>query len=175
MQNGKNSLALSVDEIVKATGGRLLSSGEGTKFTGVCTDSREVLSGSIFFALKGEKTDGHNFVVSAVEKEASLCVVEHTTPDIDRIVEKNNCLILMVDDALTALQRLARFYRDKFPDIRMVGITGSSGKTTTKELTASILSKLGSTVCTKGNFNSEIGLPLSISEAAMSTAYLKWE
>ena len=75
MQRSKNELALSVDEIVKATGGQLLSSGEGTYFTGACTDSRMAGKGSIFFALRGEQTDGHLFVPAAAEKGASLCVV----------------------------------------------------------------------------------------------------
>ncbi|MBO7430033.1 MAG: UDP-N-acetylmuramoyl-tripeptide--D-alanyl-D-alanine ligase [Spirochaetia bacterium] len=162
MQRSKNELALSVDEIVKATGGQLLSSGEGTYFTGACTDSRMAGPGSIFFALKGEQTDGHLFVSSAADKGAGMCVVERLTPDINKTIESGKCYILQVQDALAALQALARFYRDKFPAIKMVGITGSSGKTTTKELIASILSKLGSTVCSKGNLNSEIGLPLSM-------------
>ena len=162
MQRGKNELALSVDEIVGATGAQLLSSGEGTYFTGACTDSRVAGPGSIFFALKGEQTDGHLFVRSAVGKGASMCVVEHINPDIQETIDAGKCCILKVQDSLTALQALARFYREKFPEIKMVGITGSSGKTTTKELTASVLSKLGSTVCSKGNLNSEIGLPLSM-------------
>ena len=162
MQRGKNELALSVDEIVKATGGQLLSSGEGTYFTGACTDSRMAGPGSIFFALKGEQTDGHLFVPSAADKGAAMCVVEYLTPDINKTIESGRCHILLVKDSLAALQALARFYRDKFPSVKMVGITGSSGKTTTKELTAAILAKLGSTVCSKGNLNSEIGLPLSM-------------
>jgi len=162
MQRGKNELALSVDEIVKATGGQLLSSGEGTLFTGVCTNSREARLGSIFFALKGERTDGHLFVPAAVEQGAALCVVENITPDIEKTIGTQNCYILKVKDALVALQALAKYYRSKFPAIKMVGITGSSGKTTTKELTAAVLSRLGSTICTSGNLNSEIGLPLSM-------------
>ena len=162
MKRGENELNLSIDEIVRATGAQLLSSGEGTYFTGACTDSRMAGPGSIFFALKGEQTDGHLFVPAAVEHGASVCVVEHTTPDIDKTIAEGKCYILKVADSLKALQALARFYRDKFPEIKMVGITGSSGKTTTKELTASILSKLGSTVCSAGNLNSEIGLPLSM-------------
>ena len=162
MQRGKNELALSIDEIVRATGGQLLSSGEGTYFTGACTDSRMAGPGSIFFALKGEQTDGHLFVSSAKENGAAMCVVEYITPDINKTIEAGECYILKVQDSLKALQALARYYRDKFPDIKMVGITGSSGKTTTKELTALVLSKLGSTVCSKGNLNSEIGLPLSM-------------
>ena len=150
MQRGKNELALSVDDIVKATGGQLLSSGEGTYFTNACTDSRMAGPGSIFFALKGEQTDGHLFVPAAAGNGASLCVVEHVTPDIQKTIEAGESYILLVQDTLKALQDLARFYRDKFPEIKMVGVTGSSGKTTTKELTASILSKLGSTVCSKG-------------------------
>lgn len=162
MQRGKNELALSVDEIVKATAGQLLSSGEGTYFTNACTDSRMAGPGSIFFALKGEQTDGHLFVPAAAGNGASLCMVEYVTPDIQKTIESGESYILKVQDSLKALQALARFYRSKFPHIKMVGITGSSGKTTTKELTASILSRLGDTVCSKGNFNSEIGLPLSM-------------
>ena len=139
MQRGKNELALSVDEIVKATGGQLLSSGEGTLFTGVCTDSREARLGSIFFALKGERTDGHLFVPAAVEQGAALCVVENITPDIEKTIGTQICYILKVKDALVALQALAKYYRGKFPAIKMVGITGSSGKTTTaKRLCAAI-------------------------------------
>ena len=162
MQRGKNELALSIDEIVKATAGQLLSSGEGTYFTNVCTDSRMAGPGSIFFALRGEHTDGHLFVPAAAGQGAALCVVERVTPDIQKTIESGESCILKVQDTLKALQDLARFYRDKFPEIRMVGITGSSGKTTTKELVAAILSKLGSTVCTKGNLNSELGLPFSM-------------
>ncbi len=171
MQRGKNELALSVDEIVEATGGQLLSSGEGTFFTDVVTDSRQVRAGSIFFALKGERTDGHLFVCTAVERGAALCVVENLTSDIEKTIGTHSCYILQVQDSLKALQALARYYRDKFPGIKMVGITGSSGKTTTKELTASILSRLGSTVCSKGNLNSEIGLPLSMFSINSSHKY----
>ena len=162
MQRGKNELSLSIDEIVGATGAQLLSSGEGTTFTDICTDSRRAGSGSIFFALRGEKTDGHLFVPSAVDNGAAMCIVEHITPEIQKTIDAGRCSVLRVQDAFAALQSLAKYYREKFPDIKMVGITGSSGKTTTKELVAAILSKLGSTVSTKGNLNSEIGLPFSM-------------
>ena len=162
MENGKNDIALSVDEIVKVAAARLLSSGEGTAFSDICTDSREAASGSIFFALKGERTDGHNYIRQAVERGASLCVIDHITPDTEEIVADNRCAVVLTEDSLKALQTLAAYYRSKFPSITMVGITGSSGKTTTKELTAAVLSQLGETVFTKGNFNSEIGLPCSM-------------
>ena len=121
MQRGKNELALSIDDIVKATGGQLLSSGEGTYFTGVCTDSRQVGSGSIFFALEGERTDGHLFVGAASRQGAAMCVVEKVTPSILETAGTHKCYILKVDSALKALQALAAFYRNKFQDIKMVG------------------------------------------------------
>lgn len=162
MESGKNDIALSVDEIVRVAAARLLSSGEGTAFSNICTDSRDASSGSIFFALKGERTDGHNYIRSAVANGASLCVIDHLTPEIEDITGKNECAVVLTENSLTALQKLAAYYRRKFRDITIVGITGSSGKTTTKELTAAVLSQLGETVYTKGNLNSEIGLPCSV-------------
>lgn len=162
MKTGKNEIALSIDEIVRALNGTLMSSGEGTEFTGVYTDSREVMPGGIFFALEGENTDGHKFVCGAAARGASLCIIHKSAPDIEKEIDKGSCTIIMVDDTLKALQQLAAYYRNKFPQLITVGITGSSGKTTTKELTGKILSGLGATVMTRGNLNSEIGLPVSM-------------
>lgn len=162
MKKKENEISLSADEIVEAADGKMLSRGRGDCFTNVSTDSREIKPGGIFFALKGGRSDGHNYLHDAVKNGASLCVVDKITGSVREIIENRRCSLILADDSLKALQKTAGFYRDKFKDLRIVGITGSCGKTTTKELTGRIVSMLGSTVVTEGNLNSEIGLPLSI-------------
>lgn len=132
-------------------------------FTGDCTlldekitsaqiDSRLIVPGGIFIAIKGEKTDGYNYIPSAIENGA-LCAVT------DRPYEGFPCIV--VNDPVTALQEVARAYRKKL-NITVIGITGSVGKTTTKEIVASVLSQKYKVIKTEGNFNNGLGLPLTI-------------
>lgn len=115
-------------------------------------DSRKVTDGSVFFAIKGEKTDGYNYIPSAAEKGALCCVCE-------RAYDGYNCIV--VDDAVKALQDIARAYRAML-NITVIGITGSVGKTTTKEMVASVLSQRYNVVKTEGNYNNGLGVPLTI-------------
>ncbi|MFN3560791.1 MAG: UDP-N-acetylmuramoyl-tripeptide--D-alanyl-D-alanine ligase [Chloroherpetonaceae bacterium] len=124
----------------------------------VTTDSRTVQSGEIFVALKGETHDGHEFVKSALEKGATLCIVDKQWREVNREVKGN---FLVVSDTLFALQELARIYRRKFL-IPIVAIGGNSGKTTTKEMTAHVLRSTFKTHATQGNFNNHIGVPLTL-------------
>ncbi|MCS6987946.1 MAG: UDP-N-acetylmuramoyl-tripeptide--D-alanyl-D-alanine ligase [Chloroherpetonaceae bacterium] len=124
----------------------------------VAIDSRLVQGGEIFVALKGEKRDGHEFVQSAIENGASLCVVSRAWRAAHRD-EKGNFLV--VQDPLVALQELARLYRRKLA-IPVVAIGGNSGKTTTKEMTACVLRSTFKTLATEGNFNNHIGVPLTL-------------
>ena len=120
----------------------------------VTTDSRTVRPGSIFFALKGENTDGNLFAKQALDNGAALCVVDN--PD---CLFNDRCLL--VPDALKALQDLAREHRLHL-NIPVIGITGTNGKTTTKELVNAVLSRRFRVSATQGNFNNHIGVPLTI-------------
>ena len=120
----------------------------------VTTDSRKIEAGSIFFALKGENFNGNAFALSALAKGASYAVVDEGQYAVS---EK----ILLVDNVLQTLQGLARLHRQKM-GIPILAITGTNGKTTTKELVASVLSKRFKVVFTKGNLNNHIGVPLTL-------------
>ena len=124
------------------------------KSTSISTDSREISPGCIFFALKGERFNGNLFAPNAIENGASFAVVdeEPKTPD---------PRILLVDDTLKALQDLALLHRQKNP-IPLIAITGTNGKTTTKELIAAVLSEKFNVLCTEGNLNNHIGVPLTL-------------
>src|SRR5690606_22814031 len=120
----------------------------------ISTDSRNILNNSIFFALKGENFNGNAFAHEALAKGAAFAVVD------DKEVELNEQIIL-VEDVLETLQNLAHYHRMQF-DIPVIGITGSNGKTTTKELIQAVLSKKYVVHATKGNLNNHIGVPLTL-------------
>ncbi len=120
----------------------------------VTTDSRKIEAGSIFFALKGENFNGNTFAVTALEKGASYAVVDEA----EYAVHEN---ILLVENVLRTLQDLARLHRQKL-GVPILAITGTNGKTTTKELVASVLSRKFEIVFTKGNLNNHIGVPLTL-------------
>ena len=122
----------------------------------ICTDSRKVKAGDLFFALKGANFDGNEHVLSALEKGALAAVADDATLFAD--VPKG---VFLVDNALQALQQLARLYRDTFK-IPVVALTGSNGKTTTKELVATVLAQKYKVHFTQGNLNNEIGVPLTL-------------
>lgn len=120
-------------------------------------DSRSVQQGSLFFAVKGEKFDGHDFVVSALEKGALAAVISKEIPNTEKFSHK----LIVVEDVLNALQTLANQVL-KLWDKPVIGITGSAGKTTTKELTALVLEAKGRVHKSVGNLNNAYGLPLSV-------------
>jgi len=120
----------------------------------VSTDTRNIKPNSVFFALKGEKFDGNRFAEEALGKGASFAVID------DPSVAKDERFIL-VNDVLTALQQLARHHRQHV-SIPVIGLTGSNGKTTSKELLHAVLSRKFKTFATKGNLNNHIGVPLSV-------------
>lgn len=120
----------------------------------ICTDTRTIVPGSIFFALKGPKFNANAFAEDALAKGAAYAVI-------DDINFKKGERYILVDDALNTLQKLARYHRDKL-DIPVIGLTGSNGKTTSKELLNAVLSKKYKTYATKGNLNNHIGVPLTL-------------
>jgi UDP-N-acetylmuramoyl-tripeptide--D-alanyl-D-alanine ligase len=120
----------------------------------ITVDSRNVEAGCIFFALKGENFNGNHFATEALKKGAAYCVIDESPLNGDP-------RFLQVDDTLQTLQQLAMIHRS-YLKIPVIGITGSNGKTTTKELTGAVLSQKFQTFVTQGNYNNHIGVPLSI-------------
>jgi UDP-N-acetylmuramoyl-tripeptide--D-alanyl-D-alanine ligase len=146
--------SLSVEDIVEATGGKVIY-GNSNTFIGVSTDSRTIREGELFIALKGNRFDGHQYLHEALQKGSGAIV--HSHPD-ESFEGKT---IIFVNDTLKALQEIARHLRIK-KGIPVIGITGSNGKTTTKELVASILGTSYKVLKNEGNLNNNIGLPLSL-------------
>ena len=148
---------LQLDFIIDAVNGQLLS-GACTVVNGISTDSRSIFPGSLFVALKGEHFDGHKFLIQAIAAGASAVIVSDR--DIN-LPSANNAAIILVDDTLAALQKLAARYRQLF-SLPVIAVTGSIGKTTTKDILADCLSSRYHTLKTQGNFNNEIGLPITL-------------
>ncbi len=142
-------------EILKPVQGELLSGSAGAAFSGLSTDSRKIAPGDLFWALRGDTHDGHDFARGALEKGATGLVLE------DGIPVANDAALIKVADTLKALGDLAGWWR-RVHGIPVAAITGSVGKTTTKEMAASILELGGATLKNKGNFNNLIGLPLTL-------------
>ena len=132
------------------------------KSNGVATDSRQINNNCLFFALKGVNFNGNEFAKSAIDKGAMYAVVDEKKYSLDD--EK----FIFVNDSLKTLQELANFHRKKL-STKIIGITGSNGKTTSKELIHSVLETEFNTYCTKGNLNNHIGVPLSILEISHET------
>lgn len=151
---------LTVGEIEKAVRGRLLRGSRETSVTGISNDTRTLRPGSAYFALSGERFDGHDFLGKAMEAGAPLLVVDRE-PDPASFPQIGASAILRVENVLDALHRLADFYLSQFT-LKKVAVTGSTGKTTTKEMLYHILSERFRTVRNLGNYNNLIGLPLSV-------------
>lgn len=132
-----------------------------TVFTAIQRDARQAKPGELFIALRGERFDGHDFVADAASAGAAAALVSRTWADehFDAPLP-----LLVVDDPLITLQQYAAWWRNRLPDLLVVGITGSVGKTSTKETVATVLQRAGETYRSPGNLNSEIGLPLSLLE-----------
>ncbi len=123
--------------------------------SGVCTDTRKISSHCIFFALKGENFNGNLFAQEALDRGAAKVIVD------EEAYHKNTGETVLVENVLLTLQQLARFHRE-FLGLPIISLTGSNGKTTSKELINAVLSKKFKTVATQGNLNNHIGVPLTL-------------
>lgn len=162
-------IAMTIDEIATAMRGRVIGADAATAVVDgpAYTDSREVTPGGMFFAKPGEFTDGHLFAPQAIERGAALIVVDH---ELDLDIPQ-----VLVADVVEALGELARAVIARVREsgiLRIVGITGSNGKTTTKNLLAAILARVGETVAARASFNNEVGAPLTMLEVTDRTAFL---
>jgi len=161
--------SFTIEEVLNVTGGTLLSGSLRQRARRLKTDSRELEGGDLFFALKGPHFDGHQFVSQAIKSGAIGAVVETSPPTAlirnltrwNRSRNKPQPIYIEVKDALAAFQELARYHRQRF-DIPVIAITGSNGKTTTKEMVTSTLKAKWRVLSTKGNLNNKIGLPQTL-------------
>lgn len=145
-------------ELLQATHGELLSGKPNQNHKEIMIDSRKVKPGDIFIAIKGERFDGHHYISQAIENGATAVVMSN---DKFKMSNDGNVSHILVKDTLKALQDIAAYHRSKF-DIPVIGVTGSSGKTTTKDMIASILSQEFKTLKNEENLNNEIGVPLTL-------------
>lgn len=151
--------SISLEQVLKGVHGKIIKKGKNFSFNNVSIDSRKVRNGDIFFALTGENFDGHDYLEKAIESGASLCIVHKEPLHINNYNEEVS--IIMVKDTRKALLDLSEFYLRSL-NIKVVGITGSTGKTSTKDLVAAVLGEKYKVFKTLGNFNNEVGLPLMI-------------
>ncbi|MBI3185526.1 MAG: UDP-N-acetylmuramoyl-tripeptide--D-alanyl-D-alanine ligase [Myxococcales bacterium] len=152
------AVRFSDDQVTKATGGKKLRPGSRACYEAVCTDSRRLVPGCLFLPLEGEKFDGHDFLAAAAAGGAKAVLVKkgRQLPELPQDVA-----VFEVEDTLRALGGLGQFHRLRF-SIPVGAVTGSNGKTTTKEMAASILRTRGRAHATEGNLNNEVGVPLTL-------------
>lgn len=162
---------ITISQLAEWCDGKLLQGRPADVCASVSTDSRTLGEGSVFVALKGERYDGHDFIKTAAERRAGVLVASQLTAETVRFPGA----IVHVRDTLVALQMLAWRYRQFRKDVFVVGVTGSSGKTSTKDLLAAVLSRRHRVNATKGNLNNHIGLPLTVLATEWADTCGVWE
>lgn len=158
-------IPMTLAEVAGVVGGRIVDGEPDLVVTVAASDDRDCVPGTLFAAIAGERVDGHDFIDSARERGA---VAALTTRPVGSPA-------VVVDDVVLALGRLASYVIQRLPGTLVLGLTGSSGKTTTKDLLAAILAPHGETVAPRGSFNSEVGLPLTVLSCTTRTKYLVLE
>lgn len=155
-----DSKNIAVDKIVEICGNTAISTGTASTIKTFCSDTRILKQGDMFISLKSETNDGIKYIEEAFEKGAMGCITEYDIPN--EILEKNkDKLIIKVNDIVKTIQEIARYKRSLF-DIPVVAITGSVGKTSTKDMVASVIAQKYNVTKTEGNYNNHIGVPLTI-------------
>jgi UDP-N-acetylmuramoyl-tripeptide--D-alanyl-D-alanine ligase len=169
-------IPMRADEIAQATGAVLLQKAARPSrlISKVATDTRSLERGSLFIALKGENFDAHDFLESALEKGAAALLVARISPEDMRKARDKGAAVLRVRGTMQAMTRLASRQRE-LTGARVVGITGSTGKTLSKDFTAAVLSRAGMTVASRESFNNEVGVPLTLLAVKKDTRFLVLE
>ncbi|OPJ63239.1 UDP-N-acetylmuramoyl-tripeptide--D-alanyl-D-alanine ligase [Clostridium oryzae] len=147
-----------LEELLACIDGKIVLDKGNYDYKNICIDTRKLKCGDMYIAIKGAVFDGNDFTEKADESGAAICIVDDIKYKEENI---KNSTIIKVKDTLKAIRQMAKLYRSKL-DIKVIGVTGSTGKTTTKDLIAAALSKKYKVFKTKGNFNNEIGLPLMV-------------
>jgi len=163
---------LTAEWIARAVGGRLYRPDRSAEIIGFSIDTRTLKEGDFFIALKGQRTDGHRFLSEAFEKGASGALIKSASSQVHKFASFKN--IVQIEDTHLGLHRLAHAYRQLF-NIPIIAVTGSSGKTTTKELIYRILSEPYRAYCSPANLNTEYGLPLALLHMPQSTQIAVFE
>lgn len=163
-------MRFSVQEVAQETSGQLFAKPDCTaEVTSLTWDSRDVKSGALYVALPGERVDGHTFCTNAVANGAACVLVSKALDPKDMaFIDATGSAVVQVDDTAQAVTDLARAWRTKLSG-RVIGITGSTGKTTTKNLVRDVLAAAGSVAATKGNQNNELGVPATVLSADAKT------
>ncbi|MGP3779439.1 UDP-N-acetylmuramoyl-tripeptide--D-alanyl-D-alanine ligase [Halanaerobium saccharolyticum] len=151
---------LNLAEIIDFSGAELLQGDADKVIEEIVIDSREVKDNYLFIAIIGENQDGHLYLSEAVKNGAGAVIVDREIED--DFIKSSDTAILKVDDTTRALQDIAHNYRKSFADLKVIAVTGSAGKTTTKDLIYSVLKQKYSCLKTEGNYNNHIGLPLTL-------------
>lgn len=155
-------MKLELKDILEAANGTLLCGVEPiSPFTNVSIDSRTLEKGDLFLAIKGIRCDGHNFLNTAIDKGCGGCVVSHIDAALEKVFCEKKILTIKVNNTITALGEIASLWRSK-NSARVITITGSNGKTTTKNMAAAILSNAMPVLSAPKNFNNNIGVPLTL-------------
>ncbi len=165
-------LSLTAQELAQATGGRLLQEGCRAITKGLTTDTRRLQTGCIFLALVGDRFDANSFAQQAAEAGAAALVL--SDPQAAQNIPPS-CSVVLVQDSLLALQQLASWWRTQLEPLTVIGLTGSCGKTSTKDMLAAILKQSMPSEATLGNLNNHIGVPLSILHAEPHLQAVVWE
>ena len=154
-------IPLTISQISEVISGKIVGD-ENKLITGAAFfDSREIVSNGIFLALKGEHVDGHDFAINALKGGAGVVICTQESGD--------TCIV--VPDVVEAVTKLAAHVRQMIPDMKVVAITGSHGKTTTKDLSKHLLSMMGATVAPRSSFNNDLGVPITILECTTDTKF----
>lgn len=154
-------MEMTFKELLEAINGTILVGNDKCNFNSICIDTRKIQENNVFLAIKGENFNGNEFALKALELGASIAIIDEVKLSFDEVIEGKT--VIKVDNTRKALLDLAKFYRKKL-GLKVIGVTGSTGKTSTKDLIAAFLSEKYSVFKTKGNFNNDIGLPLMILE-----------
>ena len=157
----KQNYKLRVKEILDITKGKLIIGNEETVFENFCKDTREIKLNDVYLGIKGEKNNGSIYFENAFEKGAIGAILQDTEIEEEQKEKYANKFIILVEDTIKAMQQIATYKREKY-DIPVVAITGRVGKTSTKDIVASVMNEKFKTLKTQGNYNNHIGVPLTI-------------
>lgn len=150
------------EDITFATDGRIIHAGQTDAFAGFSIDTREINPDQIYIALKGEQYDGHSFVADAIAKGVKGLIIENRhVPALESLINEQDLFCVAVADTRYTLGQIARFHRRRL-NAKVLAVTGSAGKTSTRQMISAVLAKKYKLWSTEGNFNNEIGLPLTI-------------
>lgn len=152
-------LTMKFENIVEAVNGRVVKKGNCFQYENIGIDTRKIGNRSLFIAIKGDNFNGNDYIVEASKKGALICIVDEVKFEIEALQQYTS--IILVEDSKKALLNLAKYYRSLL-NVKIVAITGSTGKTSTKDITAAVLSGKYKVFKTSGNFNNEIGMPLML-------------